>query len=453
MPPPPPLERLPNGALPVPHQFTTIKNQYNKIQYIITRYGPYLLLVIIYLAFISLGLPDALLGSAWPAIYGSLGVPLGYAAFVSLFLSGGTVVSSLLSDNVIRRFGTGRVTAASILLTSASLAVFSMSHNFVFFCLCAIPLGMGAGAIDSGLNGYVALHYRALHMNWLHCFWGAGASIGPLIMSAFLVRGTGGWFMGYRTVAAIQCVLFLVMLVSLPLWKSGGHTTGQAADGGGRAGGVGGVLALRGVKNIVLVFFCYCSVEVTAGLWSSSYLVREYGKPPEVAARWTALFYGGITAGRFISGFFSLKFSNRQMLRLGQIVMNAALIAISLPLAVPSGGAGGSANGGLGAVVSALMAAAPAIGLFTLGLGCAPIFPTLMHETPRLFGARHSQAVIGLEMAAAYISASISPAIFGALAERFSFKLFTAVLAVFLAVKIALVEKLYAGFKVTGRGQ
>jgi fucose permease len=387
-----------------------------------------------------LGLPDALLGSAWPAIHGAAGVPLGYAAFISLFLSGGTVVSSLLSNVVIRRFGTGRVTVFSILLTSASLAVFSMSHNFVLFCLCAIPLGMGAGAIDSGLNGYVALHYRALHMNWLHCFWGVGASIGPLIISAFLTRAPGDWFMGYRTVAAIQAGLFVIMLISLPLWKAGGETAETTAAGNGQADGgrAGGVLAMRGVKSIVLVFFCYCAVEVTAGLWSSSYLVREYGKPPEIAARWTALFYGGITAGRFAAGFFSLKFSNKLMLRLGQIVSAAALIAISLPLAVPSGG-------GIPAAVSALMAAAPAAGLFTLGLGCAPIFPTLMHETPRLFGAHCSQAVIGLEMSAAYLSAAISPAIFGALAERFSFKLFPAVLAAFLAINIALVEKLYAG--------
>jgi len=374
-----------------------------------------LLLVIIYAAFISLGLPDSLLGSAWPSMYSALGVPLPYAGIISMIIAGGTVVSSILSEKVIRRFGTGAVTAFSVLATAAALIGFSLSGAFWLLCLCAVPLGLGAGSVDAALNNYVALHYKARHMSWLHCFWGIGASFGPVIMSAALAR-QGGWHSGYRTIGIIQFCLVAALFVSLPLWKRGKQ---DEAGAEGAAHKLKDILAIAGVKPALVAFFCYCTIETTTGLWGTSFLVIVKTVSPEIAARCIALYYAGITFGRFLSGFATMKLTNRQMVRLGQCLIACGIAVLLLPLALP-----------------------PLPGIFLIGLGCAPIYPAMLHSTPANFGEEHSQAIMGIQMASAYIGTTFMPTLFGALAGRLGFALFPVFIGIVLAIKIVMVETL-----------
>jgi len=379
-------------------------------------YVPIITLVIIYISFISLGLPDSLLGSAWPSMYNPLSVPLYYAGFISMIIAGGTVISSVLSERVIRRFGTGIVTAVSVLMTAAALIGFSLSHTFPALCLCAVPLGLGAGSVDAALNNYVALHYKARHMSWLHCFWGIGASIGPIIMSSYLIRHNS-WNGGYRAIGIIQFCLVAVLFISLPLWKSNKSTENTAQ---GNSFAFSKLFGIVGVKEALIAFFCYCTIETIAGLWGASFLVMEKGISPETAARWISLYYIGITAGRFISGFVTMKLSNRQMVRLGHIIIGCGIVVLVLPF--------GS--------VTLLP------GLFMIGLGCAPIYPSMLHETPRNFGEEYSQAIMGIQMGSAYIGTTIMPPIFGRLAVFMSFDIFPVFIGIVLIVKIVMVEVL-----------
>jgi len=377
---------------------------------------PVITLVIIYISFISLGLPDSLLGSAWPSMYGSLNVPLYYAGFISMIIAGGTVISSVMSERIIRRFGTGIVTAVSVLMTAAALIGFSLSHTFPALCLCAIPLGLGAGSVDAALNNYVALHYKARHMSWLHCFWGIGASIGPIIMSSFLLR-QNPWNSGYRAIGIIQFCLVVILFISLPLWKSNKPSEITAQTSSFKFSKLFGI---TGVKEALTAFFCYCTIETIAGLWGASYLVMEKGISPETAARWISLYYIGITSGRFISGFVTMKLSNRQMVRLGHIIIGCGIIVLVLPF--------GNAT---------LLP-----GLFMIGLGCAPIYPSMLHETPKNFGEDYSQAIMGIQMGSAYIGTTIMPPIFGRIATSLSFNIFPVFLGIVLIVKIIMVEAL-----------
>jgi fucose permease len=379
-------------------------------------YVPIITLVIIYISFISLGLPDSLLGSAWPSMYNSLDVPLYYAGFISMIIAGGTVISSVLSERVIRRFGTGIVTAVSVLMTAAALIGFSLSHSFSALCLCAIPLGLGAGSVDAALNNYVALHYKARHMSWLHCFWGIGASIGPIIMSSYLIR-QNSWNSGYRAIGIIQFCLVVILFISLPLWKSN-KSTGNTAQT--NSFNFSKLFGITGVKEALIAFFCYCTIETIAGLWGASYLVMEKGILPETAARWISLYYIGITSGRFISGFMTMKLSNRQMVRLGHIIIGCGIIVLVLPFGN----------------ISLLP------GLFMIGLGCAPIYPSMLHETPKNFGEEYSQAIMGIQMGSAYIGTTIMPPIFGRFAAFMSFSIFPVFIGIVLIVKIVMVEVL-----------
>jgi fucose permease len=373
------------------------------------------LLIIIYLSFISLGLPDSLLGSAWPSMYHSLHVPLHYAGFISMIIAGGTVISSIFSEKIIRRFGTGVVTAVSVLMTAVALVGFSLSPLFIALCLFAIPLGLGAGSVDAALNNYVALHYKARHMSWLHCFWGIGASIGPIIMSVFLIRNNS-WNLGYRTIGIIQICLVVLLFIALPLWgkKENERTTKSEPVK------LTQLLHIVGVKQVLIAFFCYCSIETVTGLWGSSYLVTVKNISPEIAAQWIALYYIGITTGRFISGFMTMRLSNRQMIRLGQGIIAAGIIVLVLPLGnytlLP--------------------------GLFMIGLGCAPIYPSLIHETPKNFGKEYSQGIIGIQMASAYIGTTLMPPIFGRIASQTSFNIFPLFIGILLILKIIMVEVL-----------
>jgi fucose permease len=371
------------------------------------------LLIIIYLSFISLGLPDSLLGSAWPSMYNSLNVPLHYAGFISMIISGGTVISSIFSEKIIRRFGTGVVTVSSVLMTAMALIGFSISHVFIALCLFAIPLGLGAGSVDTALNNYVALHYKARHMSWLHCFWGIGASIGPIIMSAFLIR-KNSWNLGYGTIGVIQIFLVLLLFISLPLWRKKEPET----MGKNESVKFTRLFHIVGVKQVLIAFFCYCSIETITGLWGSSYLVTVKNISPETAAQWIALYYIGITLGRFISGFITMKLSNRQMIRLGQIIIACGIIILVLPF-------------GNNILLP---------GLFIIGLGCAPIYPSLIHETPRNFGKEHSQGIIGIQMASAYIGTTLMPPIFGRIAAQVSFNIFPISIGILLILKIIMVE-------------
>ncbi|MDR2397611.1 MAG: MFS transporter [Spirochaetaceae bacterium] len=375
-----------------------------------------LLLIVIYLAFIGLGLPDSVLGSAWPSMYRSLQVPLHYAGYISMIIAGGTVVSSIGSAKIIGRLGTGMVTTLSVLMTAAALVGFSFSHRFIALCLCAVPLGLGAGSVDVALNNYVALHYKARHMSWLHCFWGIGASLGPMIMSAFLLQNHT-WNSGYQTIGVIQVCLVLVLGLSLPLWK---RTGVEPSSGKKSPLSFLRILRIRGVAPALLAFFCYCGIETVTGLWGSSYLVTVKHISPEIAVRWMAIYYMGITSGRFMSGFATLKLSNRCMIRLGQGLMALGIILLLLPW-------------GNGTLLP---------GFFMIGLGCAPIYPSLLHETPKNFGEAHSQVIIGIQMASAYIGTTLMPPLFGRLASYLSFSLFPLFIGSLLTVKIIMVKTL-----------
>ena len=379
-----------------------------------------LLLAIIYLAFISLGLPDALLGAAWPSMYTEFGVPVSYAGAISMIIAFGTIVSSLQSDRLTRRFGAGKVTAASVAVTAAALFGFSVSHSFFMLCVWAIPYGLGAGSVDASLNNYVALHYASRHMSWLHCMWGVGASVGPYIMG-YALTGGQGWNMGYRYIALLQVVLTAILLCSLPLWK---NRPVVASDGGDaasdRALSLKEIFSISGAKEVMVTFFCYCALEQTAGLWASSYLVLHHGMAAETAAKWAAWFYLGITIGRAFGGFLTMKLSDTAMIRLGQsIIVAGILFLLFLP-------------GSMAAFA----------GLILVGLGCAPIYPCIIHSTPVHFGADKSQAVIGVQMASAYVGTCLMPPVFGLIANHISIALFPVILAVILAVMVWMHERL-----------
>lgn len=356
----------------------------------------HLLLMIIYLAFISLGLPDALLGSAWPSMYPTLGVPVSYAGIISMIIALGTIVSSLMSDRIIIKWGAGKVTAVSVAMTAMALFGFSFSNRFLALCLCAIPYGLGAGSVDTALNNYVALHYESKHMSWLHCMWGVGASAGPYIMG-YVLTGGGAWNSGYRIIGILQVVLTAILVFSLPLWKA---SSGEKGEEGApsKTLPLARILRISGVKAVMLFFFCYCAVEQTAGLWAASYLNLYKGIPAENAAGFASMFFLGITIGRAFSGLIAMKLNDAQMVRLGLGMIAVGIFAVLLP-------------------VSSWSAIA---GLIVIGLGCAPIYPAMIHSTPARFGAKQSQAIVGVQMASAYTGTCIMPPIFGILAERIS---------------------------------
>ena len=395
----------------------------------------HLLLAIIYMAFISLGLPDALLGSAWPMMYVEFNVPISYAGAISMIISIGTIISSLQSDRLTKRFGAGKVTAVSVGLTAAALLGFSFSHSFIILCVLAIPYGLGAGGVDAALNNYVALHYASRHMSWLHCMWGIGAAAGPYIMS-YVLTGGQTWNMGYRLIGILQIVLTAILLISLPLWKNRSEAEDMVSGSEDitvssenvpedkkqkvKALSIKQIFAIPGAKEIMITFFCYCALEQTAGLWASSYLVLHTGIDSETAAGFASLFYIGITVGRAISGFITMKLNDTQMIRMGQMIILAGIIILFLPLGQQTAIAG----------------------LVCIGLGCAPIYPCVIHSTPKHFGADKSQAVIGVQMASAYVGSCITPPIFGLIAQHSSTALFPVFLCIILILMIVMHEML-----------
>ena len=388
-----------------------------------------LLLIVIYLSFISLGLPDSLLGAAWPTMQPLLAVPISYAGYLSMIISCGTVVSSLFADRLLRRFGTHAVVSCSVLLTACALFGYSCAQHYWMLCLFAVPYGLGAGAVDAALNHYVAVHFAARHMSWLHCFWGVGAALSPYIMSFYLSRNDD-WQGGYRAVALLQIALTVILFCSMPLWK---RRKAAHADGDTEADAsplpMRTLLRQRGVWQALMTFFCYCALESTAGLWASSFLVHERGVDAGTAARFASLFYIGITAGRALCGFVSERLGDHRMIRLGCIGIAAGVILLLLPL--PRGFA--------------------LAGLITVGFGCAPIYPSQIHATPQVFGRAHAQALIGMQMAAAYVGTTLMPPLFGLCADKVGLGMFPLYLLLFLVLMALLTEQVHGGHIQAGK--
>ena len=380
-----------------------------------------LLLCIIYLAFISLGLPDSLLGAAWPSIYPALNVPISSMGVISMIISGGTIISSLLSERLIRTLHTQLVTLISVLLTAAALFGFSASTEFWMLCVWAVPYGLGAGAIDSSLNNYVALHYSSRHMSWLHCFWGVGTIVSPCIMGWALANRS--WMAGYRIVAVIQLSIALVLLLTLPVWK---RQPGSSAPGASESGkallGLRGAVRIPGVPTLLASFFCYCAAENSTMLWMSSYLVGARGVSAQQAASFASLFFIGMPVGRFVSGLISDRLGDRKMIALGTCIALGGVAVVLLPLA------------------SAGLALA---GFLIFGLGCAPIYPAIIHSTPANFGAENTQAIIGIQMAAAYLGSTLMPPLFGVLSGVLTMRLLPFWQAGFLAAMTLLLHATY----------
>ena len=378
-----------------------------------------LLLPVIYLAFISLGLPDSLLGSAWPVMYPELGTSVSSAGIISMIIAAGTIVSSLNSDRLNTRFGTGKITAVSVLTTAVALFGFSVSHSFLALCLWGIPYGLGAGSVDAALNNYVALHYKARHMSWLHCMWGVGCSTGPVGMGYAINHST--WNNGYRTIALFQIVLTLILFFSLPLWQKPSADASADENSVPEQRSFSRLIRVPGVKEVLTCFFCYCAVESTAGMWAASYCTLFRGIDAKRAASWASLFYVGITIGRFFCGFITMKLNDQKMIRLGQAVIAVGTILMLLPLG------------------DSLLF----IGLILIGLGCAPIYPSIIHETPANFGADLSQGIIGIQMAFAYVGTCLMPPVFGVLGQHISFGLYPVFLMAILILMVVMAERMH----------
>lgn len=382
-----------------------------------------LLLVLIYIAFISLGLPDSLLGSGWPVIHNDLNVPVSFMGIISMIISGGTIISSLMSDRLTRKFGTRIVTVVSVFLTAVALLGFSLSSQFWMLLVFAVPYGLGAGAIDAALNNYVALHYTSRHMSWLHCFWGVGTIVSPFVMSYSLTVST--WNMGYRIVGLIQLGIGLLLLATLPVWKANIQTGDVASESIGLAG----ALKIKGVPYLLTGFFAYCAAESTAMYWASTYMVEVRNISTERAARFASLFYIGLTIGRFLGGFIMNKLGDRKMIILGTCILSCGIISLLIP------------------TESSLV---PLAGFIIIGFGCAPIYPCIIHSTPYNFGPENSGAIIGIQMASAYVGTTFIPPLFGVLGNLIGFKVFPVYLLVFVILMISMTE---LTFKITAKSR
>ena len=372
-----------------------------------------LLLILIYIAFISLGLPDSLVGSGWPAMHADLGVPVSYMGIVTMIISGGTIVSSLLSEKLTKKFGTRHVTVVSVFLTAAAMLGFSFADRFWMLLLFGVPYGLGAGAIDAALNNYIALHYKARHMNWLHCFWGVGTIVSPFVMSHALSHAN--WQGGFRIIGLVQLGIALLLLCTLPVWKI--HSRTEEA-GGEKVLGLRGALRIRGVPLLLIGFFAYCAAEATAMNWASTYFAEVKGVADEQAAQFASLFYIGITASRFLCGFLSDKLGDRKMILAGAAVLLGGIALLLIP------------------APNALAIA----GFLIIGFGCGPVYPSIVHSTPANFGAENSGAIIGIQMASAYVGSTFIPPLFGLLGRALGFAVLPFFLLVFLFLMITMTE-------------
>lgn len=350
-----------------------------------------LLIALIYLAFISLGLPDSLLGSAWPTMHAQLGVPVSYAGIVTITITCGTIVSSVMSNFLTKKLGAGWVTAISVVMTAVALLGFSFATKFWHLIAWAVPFGLGAGGVDAALNNYVALHFSSKHMNWLHAFWGVGALISPFVMGECL-KTSYGWSGGYRVISIVQMVISVLLFVSLPLWQK---TTSEQKRSDVKTIDA---LKVKGILPLLVMFLCYCALEQTAMLWASSYLVEVRHVDKTTAATFGSLFFIGITAGRFACGFVSNKLGDNKLIVIGGSVIAVGIACIILPIANP---------------------VLCYVGLVLTGVGCAPVYPAIIHSTPSNFGEQNSQAIIGVQMAFAYAGSALMPPLFGLLSTKY----------------------------------
>lgn len=372
-----------------------------------------MLLIILYIAFVALGLPGALLGSAWPVMQGELDKPVHYAGIITMLIALGTILTSLMADNLTKKIHPWLVVVLGMLLMAVSLFGFSFTSSFWFMCIWAVPLGLGAGAVDAVINNTIAVRYSSRHMSWLHCFWGLGAMVGPYIMGFYLTRGIH-WSYGFGTVGLLQLLALGLLIFSLSHWKKPVPSE-TSAPKPPPAKSFRMVLRIPGVKFALLAFFAYCALESTAGLWASTYLVYNRNIPAESAALFASFFFIGITAGRFVSGFVSNLLGEWKMILLGLVTIFVGIVAVWFSFA-------------------------PAwvclFGLIVIGLGCAPIFPSLMHATPDNFGLENSQALVGIQMAAAYTGSTVIPPLFGGLAGIVGIGFFPAFLFIFLLITV-----------------
>lgn len=373
-----------------------------------------LLLAIIYISFIGLGLPDSLLGSAWPVMHQDINAPVHLAGVISMTICLCTVLSSLMSDKLTSGFGAGKVTAVSTVITALALFGFSLATEFWILVLIAVPYGLGAGAVDSALNNYVALHYKSKHMSWLHCFWGLGASISPFVMG-YALTGLNSWSAGYQIVCVLQICISVVLFVSLPMWKNKTEDNETKVNS---SLSLKQVVKIKGAKACFLAFFCYCGFENTTMLWASSYMVMTKNVTPEIASSFASLFFIGITAGRAVNGFLTIKLSDKTLIRIGEGFVLLGTLLIALP-------------------TDFLFTV---IGFVTIGLGCAPIYPCIIHMTPTLFGKDKSQAMIGMQMACAYTGSCLLPPLFGLIANATTFYAMPVFIAVFALALVILHE-------------
>ncbi len=383
------------------------------------------ILIIIYISFICLGLPDSLLGVSWPLIRTEYNVSLSAVGPIYMMIAGGTIISSFFSGKVLTRFGTAKVTAVSTAMTALGIIGFYFAPSVHWFYLMTIPLGLGAGSVDAGLNAYVANHYKSHHMSWLHCFWGVGATVGPMIMSLFIKDAS--WRKGYLTVALLQAILALFLFLTLPVWKKADAARNngsqkpqpETAPLKKEPAKEEHLLKVKGVKPVLITFLFYCAAEGTLGLWGSSYLVQIKGLEASIAATWVAMYYGGITVGRFLNGFLTLKLSNKQLVRFGLLVLLIGVLLLLLPLPIMF----------------------TMLGMMCVGLGCAPIYPCLLHETPVRFGEERSRSLMGIQMAVAYTGATFLPPIFGYVAGITSVAIYPIAILIYTLIMVACSEK------------
>lgn len=382
-----------------------------------------LLLSLIYLSFVSLGLPDSLLGAGWPVMHSEFGVSVSYMGLVTMIISGSTIVASLFSDKLTRKFGTPVITVTSVFLTAVALLGFSFSYAYWMLLIFAIPYGLGAGAIDAALNNYVALHYSSKHMSWLHCFWGVGTIISPFVMSNALANSV--WSAGYRTVAYVQLFIGLVLLVTIPVWKI--NSNGEKTENTEKNIGITGVFKIKGVLFILLGFFAYCAAESTAMGWASTYFAQVKSIDGETAAAYASLVFIGLTAGRFLAGFLMDKIGDRKMILLGTAVTVMGIIMLLLPIK--------------NSILSIC-------GFVIIGFGYAPIYPCIIHSTPLNFGAENSGAIIGIQMAGAYLGSTFMPPLYGVLGKWIGYEMMPVYLLIFMIFMVVMTERT---FKIAAR--
>ncbi len=370
------------------------------------------LLILIYIAFISLGLPDSLLGSAWPVMHNELNVSYSSMGIITMIISFGTIISSLLSNRLTNKLGTRIVTVISVFLTVIALFGFSFSNQFWMLALFAIPYGLGAGAIDAALNNYVALHYKAKHMSWLHCFWGTGAIISPLIMGYALSTST--WNNGYRIVGFVQLGIALLLLITLPVWKINEAPAREEK----KNISILSALKIKGVPFLLIGFFAYCAAEQTAMQWASTYFVEVIGITEDRAATFASLFLIGITLGRFVSGFVTEKLGDKKMILIGSTILGLGIITLLLPF-----------NSYIVAIIAFII----------IGFGSGPIYPCIIHSTPFNFGKENSGAIIGIQMASAYVGTTFMPPLFGLIGNAIGFKIMPIYLLLFVILMVVMI--------------